>query len=86
MTKNNKFYEGQYVLANDLIGFGNGRERRDLRVRVLKILGPYDVLVITASIIDSGTKLVLNPSQLEDVNDEGNWVKAAPGEYAQPIN
>lgn len=86
MTKNNKFYEGQYVMANDLIGFGNGRERKDLRVRVLKILGPYDVLVITASITDSGTKLVLNPSQLEDVDDEANWVKAAPGEYAQPIN
>ena len=86
MTKNQEFYEGQYVLANDLIGFGNGRERRDLRVRVLKILGPCDVLVITASIIDSGTKLVLNPSQLEDVNDEGNWVKAGANEYAQPIN
>jgi len=86
MTKNQEFYEGQYVLANDLIGFGNGRERKDLRVRVLKILGPYDVLVITASITDSGTKLVLNPSQLEDVDDEGNWVKAAPNEYAQPIN
>ena len=74
------------MLANDLIGFANGRERRNLRVRVLKILGPYDVLVITASITDSGTKLVLNPSQLEDVDDEGNWVKAAPNEYAQPIN
>jgi len=86
MTKNQEFYEGQYVLANDLIGFANGRERRNLRVRVLKILGPYDVLVITASITDSGTKLVLNPSQLEDVDDEGNWVKAAPNEYAQPIN
>ena len=74
------------MLAYDLIGFGNYRERRDLRVRVLKILGPYDVLVITASIIDSGTKLVLNPSQLEDVNDEGNWIDAAPDEYGPPID
>lgn len=86
MSNTTKFYEGQYVLANDLIGFANGRERRDLRVRVLKILGPYDVLVITASIIDSGTKLVLDPSQLEDVNDEANWVKAGANEYAQPIS
>jgi hypothetical protein len=44
------------------------------------------VLVITASIIDSGTKLVLNPSQLEDVNDEGNWIDAAPDEYGPPID
>jgi hypothetical protein len=87
MTKNQKFYEGQYVLANGVIGFSNGMEKSTIRVKVLKVLGPNDVLVITASIRDAGTRLVLDPSQLEDIGDEANtkWVKAGPNEYGPPI-
>ena len=50
---------GNHVFANNLRGFRSS----SLRVRITRIEG-HDVFVVTADLLDSGTALVLDDSQI----------------------
>lgn len=54
-----------HALAHDLIGFPTST----LRVRVLDSNELY-VWVITADLLDAGTRLVLDQAQIEPIRDE----------------
>lgn len=54
----------KYAIASGLIGF----QASELRVRVTEIRGDY-AWVITADILDAGTRLILNPGQLREIED-----------------
>ena len=55
-----------HALAHDLIGF----KTSTLRVRVLDSNELY-VWVITADLLDAGTRLVLDQKQIEPILDDG---------------
>jgi hypothetical protein len=50
----------QYAIARNLKGFGTDT----LRVKVLRVASPYDVIVVTADLVDAGTTLAISPEQL----------------------
>jgi len=52
--------QNQYFMASGLIGFSSD----SLRVRLVRDFGNGDVLVMTASLLDAGCKLLLKRSQL----------------------
>lgn len=57
---------GQYALANNLVGFASST----LRVRIEQVLSPRDILVRTADLLNAGTLLNLNASQLQAIDNE----------------
>ncbi|SVD85458.1 uncharacterized protein METZ01_LOCUS438312 [marine metagenome] len=54
-----------YHLAHGLVGF----EVDTLRVKVERVISDDDVLVRTASLLDSGTPLLLTPERLTPLPD-----------------
>jgi hypothetical protein len=57
---------GGYYRVDNLIGFSKHGDRTSLRCKVLRVAGPYDVIVITADIRDAGTKLAVDTNQLKE--------------------
>jgi len=57
--------DSQYFIASGLIGFTSD----SLRVRLVRDFGNGDVLVMTASLLDAGCKLLLNKSQLTPMEE-----------------
>lgn len=55
-----------YALAKNLVGFRSST----LRVKVLKQHSADQVSIITADLLDAGTRLTLDASQLEAIEDE----------------
>ena len=62
---------GSYALAHNLIGFyGFDRQPvRTLRVKVTEVRGPY-VWIVTADLVDAGTPLTLDASQVQPFEAE----------------
>jgi hypothetical protein len=66
MTKQNQLEVGEYAMASGLFGFGKTiKEICNLRVKIVRIAGPFDVVVKTASLLDAGSMLVVSPEQLQ---------------------
>jgi hypothetical protein len=56
---------GDYAMASGLFGFGKTiKEVCNLRVKVIRIAGPFDIIVKTASLLDAGSMLAVRPEQL----------------------
>lgn len=56
---------GSYAVANGLVGFRSS----ELRVKVTRVQGPY-AWVVTADLLDAGTFLTLDASQVTPVTPE----------------
>ena len=66
MTKQNQLEVGEYAMASGLFGFGKTiKEVCNLRVKIVRIASPFDVVVKTASLLDAGSVLVVSPEQLQ---------------------
>ena len=51
-----------YAIANNLVGF----KTNSLRVRITRVMNASQVEVITCSLSDAGTWLIIHPNQLSD--------------------